>query len=42
LGINEGTLGYWVGMDRRRREAEGGPLAESERAELNRLRREVA
>lgn len=43
LGINEGTLGNWVNLDRRAREADGEePLTESERAELNRLRRENA
>jgi transposase len=41
LGINEGTLGNWVNMDRRRREAGNGGLGEDERAELARLRREV-
>ena len=42
LGINEGTLGNWVG---KAREAAGGadaPLSESERAELARLRSENA
>jgi transposase len=43
LGINEGTLGNWVALDRRRREnGDGGGLGEDERAELTRLRREVA
>ena len=42
LGINEGTLGNWVNLDRRRREAGNGGLGESERVELVRLRREVA
>jgi transposase len=44
LGINAGTLSNWVGMDRRAREAADGeqPLAESERSELARLRRENA
>ena len=43
LGINAGTLGNWVGMDRRRRESgDDGVVSESERAELIRLRREVA
>src|SRR6266700_2556716 len=27
LGINEGTLGNWVGLDRRRREGGGGRLS---------------
>jgi transposase len=40
LGINEGTLGNWVGLDRRRRETGDGAVTESERAELARLRRE--
>jgi transposase len=42
LGINEGTLGNWVKSDRKRREAGNGALDEDERAELVRLRREVA
>jgi len=42
LGINAGTLGNWVGMDRRRRESGDGVLSESERAELVRLRAENA
>ncbi len=42
LGINEGTLGNWVGMDRRARDRGNGALSEDERAELVRLRREVA
>lgn len=41
LGINAGTLGNWVNLDRKARERDGEePLAESERAELARLRRE--
>ena len=43
LGVNEGTLGNWVTLDRRRRESgDDGVVSESERAELVRLRREVA
>jgi len=41
LGINEGTLANWVAMDRHRREA-GNGLSPDERAELVRLRGEVA
>jgi transposase len=41
LGINEGTLGNWVIRDRRARAGDGA-LTESERDELNRLRRENA
>lgn len=42
LGVNEGTLGNWINADRRRRERGDGTVSESERAELVRLRREVA
>jgi transposase len=42
VGINEGTLGNWVGRDRRVREGGDGRLSESEHAELARLRRENA
>jgi transposase len=42
LGINEGTLGNWVNVDRRRRGDGTGALAEDERVELARLRRENA
>jgi transposase len=43
LGVNEGTLGNWVNLDRRRRGAGvNGQLSEDERAELARLRRECA
>src|SRR6185369_12464902 len=41
LGLNEGTLGRWVNLDRRAREGEGA-LNESERDELNWLRNENA
>jgi transposase len=41
LGVNEGTLGNWVNRDRREREGDGR-LTESEREELNRLRKENA
>ena len=33
LGINEGTLGNWVALDRQRREDGGGGLSEDERAD---------
>jgi transposase len=42
LGVNEGTLGNWVGLDRRRRGAGSGELSEGERAELVRLRKDNA
>jgi transposase len=42
LGVNEGTLGNWVAQGRKRREAGDGELDKDERAELARLRREVA
>ncbi len=42
LGINEGTLGNWVGRDRRARDGGDGVLGETERAELARLRQENA
>jgi transposase len=42
LGVNEGTLGNWVTQDRKRREGGGAALDADERAELARLRREVA
>src|SRR6476659_2990589 len=41
LGLHEGTLGRWVSRDRRARDGEA-PLSESERGELNRLRKENA
>ena len=42
LGINEGTLGNWVNQARQGDAGGQGGLAESERAELLRLRRENA
>ena len=42
LGINPGTLENWVTKDRRQREGGDGRLSEDERAELVRLRRQVA
>ncbi|MGH3124529.1 MAG: transposase [Streptosporangiaceae bacterium] len=42
LGVNEGTLGNWVALDRRRREDGDAALDKDERAELARLHREVA
>ena len=42
LGINEGTLGNWVNVDRRRRESGNGGLSEDERAEQARPRKECA
>lgn len=42
LGVNEGTLGNWVAIDRERRNKGDGALDADERAELVRLRREVA
>jgi transposase len=40
LGVNEGTLGNWCAIERRRREGGKTVLSEDERAELNRLRKE--
>lgn len=40
LGINEGTLGNWCARERRRRDEGNAALSESERAELERLRKE--
>lgn len=40
LGINEGTLGNWCAIERRKREAGNTALSEDERAELVRLRKE--
>jgi transposase len=42
LGINEGTLGNWVALDRQARGSSDGRLSESEREELLRLRKEIA
>jgi transposase len=41
LGINEGTLGNWCAKVRREHQDGGAELTESERAELDRLRREI-
>ena len=41
LGINEGTLGNWCAKARRAVENGHGELSESERAELDRLRKEL-
>src|SRR5260370_345443 len=40
LGVNSGSLGNWVNLDRGRRGRPSGVLGEGERAELVRLRRE--
>ena len=40
LGINEGTLGNWCAKARRERDGGEVALSETERAELERLRRE--
>jgi transposase len=40
LGVNEGTLGNWCAQERRTRKKDGS-LDPDERAELERLRREV-
>jgi transposase len=40
LGVNEGTLGNWVGKSRRAQNGAEGALSESERAELARLHKE--
>jgi transposase len=42
LGINEGTLGNWVGKERSRLTGSGEPLSQDERAELAALRKENA
>jgi transposase-like protein len=41
LGINEGTLGNWVGIYRREHAGEEPPLTVSERARLRELERET-
>jgi transposase len=41
LGINEGTLGNWVAKDKKARGEGDTRLNESEREELNRLRKDV-
>jgi transposase len=41
LGINEGTLGNWVNMAKKRGEIKEKPLGIDERAELKELRDEV-
>jgi transposase len=40
LGINEGTLGNWVNMAKKRGEFTEKPLGSDERAELKQLREE--
>lgn len=42
LGIHEGTPGNWMARDHRARGGRDSALSESERAELHRLRRELA
>jgi transposase len=42
LGMNSGTLANWVKADREARQPGDGQISESERAELVRLRRELA
>ena len=42
LGIQESTLGRWVNLFKGRQDAGDGALSETERAELERLRVEVA
>ena len=41
LGINEGTLGNWVGIYRRKHAGEEPPLTVTERARLRELERET-
>lgn len=40
LGVKEQTLGRWVSLFRSRQDAGDGALSETERAELERLRKE--
>jgi transposase len=42
LDVNHETLRNWVAAMRKERAAPGGPITPDERAELNRLRRQVA
>ena len=42
LGINEGTLGNWCAIERRKRDGGKAGLSEDERAELVQLRKDVA
>ena len=41
VGINEGTLGNWCGKARGVAGEDNGELSETERAELDRLRKEI-
>ncbi len=41
LGVNEGTLGNWCSKARKAGDGQDASLSESERAELNRLRKEI-
>jgi transposase len=41
LGVNEGTLGNWCAKERRARKKDNRSLDPDERAELERLRRDV-
>ena len=42
LGVHEGTLGNWCAVERRKRDGGNSSLSEDERAELVRLRKEIA
>lgn len=42
LDVNHETLRNWVAAMRKERATPGGPISPDERAELNRLRRQVA